>query len=76
MNAIAFTVGLPSFTFTDGSLASVAIKKTHIEELRAAMNQARAAIGLPAIAYTDPVLTSGVSTIQTAHIEQLRTGAK
>ena len=67
---------LPPFPFTDGSLASVAMKKTHIEELRAALDAARAALGLPPVTYTDAVLTSAVSTITAAHIEQLRTGVK
>ena len=74
--AVRFMAGLSPSPFTDGSLASVAIKKIHVEELRAALNQARGAVGVPAITYTDPVLTSEVTTVKAAHIEQLRTGVK
>jgi hypothetical protein len=78
VNAARFVAGLPSFTFTDASLASVAIKKTHIEELRAKLSETRTALGLPAVpvSYTDPVLALGVSTIKAAHIQELRAGVK
>ncbi len=68
----------PAFTFTDGNLASLAIMKTHIEQLRAALSEGRAALSLPAVpaTYTDAILTSGVSTIKAAHIEELRAGVK
>jgi hypothetical protein len=67
---------LPPFVFMDGSLASVAIKKTHIEELRTALGAARTALALPTVSYTDPVLTSGISTVKAAHIQELRAGVK
>jgi hypothetical protein len=67
---------LPPYPFTDGSLPSVAIKKVHIMELRTALGEARATLGLPAVTYMDPVLTSGLSTIKAAHIMDLRAGVK
>ncbi len=76
VNAVRFTVGLPFFTFTDGSLAGVLIKQYHVAELRTVLDQARAAAGVPAITYTDPVLTSGITTIKVPHIQELRTGVK
>jgi hypothetical protein len=45
-------------------------------QLRTTLDQVRAAVGVPAIAYTDPDLTAGVSLIKVAHIEQLRAGVK
>jgi hypothetical protein len=43
--------------------------------LRTALNQARSAIGLPAIAYTNPSLAAGVTPIRAAHVLELREGA-
>jgi hypothetical protein len=50
----------------------VLVKAAHIAELRARLDEARAALGLPAASYTDPTLTVGVTTVKAVHIQELR----
>src|SRR5690606_22483291 len=57
--------------FTDVSLSGLPIKAIHILELRAAIDEARTAKGLPAYAFVDPGLAAG-TRIQAIHIMQLR----
>ena len=79
VNAVRALANLtPPFAFTDGTLASIPIKKIHVEQLRAKLSEARAALLLPAVpvTYTDPVLTSGTTTIKAAHVQELRAGVK
>jgi hypothetical protein len=48
----------------------------HVTELRAGLDAARAAVGLPAIGYTDPVITVGITLMKAAHITELRAGTQ
>jgi RHS repeat-associated protein len=50
----------------------VLIKAAHIVELRARLDEARAALGLSATSYTDPTLTAGVTAVKAVHIQELR----
>ena len=76
VNAMRATAGLGAASFTDASLAGVAVKATHIQELRTALNQARTTLGISAITFTDPTLTAGTSILRAAHIQELRSGVK
>ncbi|HXH95057.1 MAG TPA: hypothetical protein VNN25_26015 [Thermoanaerobaculia bacterium] len=76
VNAMRATAGLGAASFTDASLAGVAVKATHIQELRTALNQARTTLGISAITFTDPALTAGTSILRAAHIQELRGGVK
>ncbi len=42
--------------------------------MRTALGQARSAIGLPAVLFTDPTLTPATSKIRAAHVMELRAG--
>jgi hypothetical protein len=59
--------------FTDAALDGIAVKTTHIAELRTAVNAMRAAAGLPAAELTDSTLTAQSTPIKAAHIAELRT---
>lgn len=76
VNALRTTAGLGAASFTDASLAGVAVKATHIQELRTALNQALTALGISTITFTDPTLTAGTSIVRAAHIQELRSGVK
>jgi len=76
VNAMRATAGLGAASFTDASLAGVAVKATHIQELRTALNQARTALGMSAITVTDPTLTAGTSIVRAVHVQELRGGVK
>jgi subtilisin family serine protease len=58
--------------FTDLSLTGLLIKAIHIAELRAAIDEARAAKGLPAYSFTDPLLTAQSTVVRAIHIVELR----
>jgi hypothetical protein len=75
-DAVRTLAAVPPFVYTDASVTSLPIKKVHIEELRTALNEARVFLGLPALTYTDPVLTAGVTRIKAAPIDEWRAGVK
>jgi autotransporter-associated beta strand protein len=52
------------------------IRAVDISQLRAGLDEARTALQLPPLQYTDPVLTSGTTSIKAAHIQQLRDGCR
>ena len=69
--------GLAPPAFGDPDLAGgMPIKTVHVTDLRSALDEARAAIGLPALTYTDPTIVGGVTGIKAAHITELRDGVK
>jgi Arc/MetJ family transcription regulator len=76
VNAMRTAAGLGTQTFTDALLTATAIRAVHITELRSALDAARAILGLSAINYIDPTITAGVTTLKTAHIQDLRDGVK
>jgi subtilisin family serine protease len=59
--------------FTDPSLTGAFIKAVHILELRAAVNEARAAKGLAPFVFSDPTLTAQSTGVKVVHINELRT---
>jgi hypothetical protein len=62
-------------TFTDNPLMAqtTRMKVVHIMELRAAIDNVRAALGLATFAWTDPTLTPGVTPAKVVHLTELRT---
>jgi len=63
--------------FTDDPLnAGTAIKAVHLTQLRTALDQARAALGLSPLPYTDPTIIPGSTIVKTAHIADVRNGVK
>lgn len=74
VNAARAAVGYPALTFTDPSLAGVAVKRIHLIELRQGVDGVRAAAGLVPVGYTDPTITAGTSLVRAAHVLDLRGG--
>jgi subtilisin family serine protease len=58
--------------FTDLLVSGLLIRAAHIVELRAAVNEARLAKGLPAFAFTDPILIMQNTPVRAIHIVELR----
>jgi subtilisin family serine protease len=58
--------------FTDLSVIGLFIKAIHIVELRAAVNDVRAAKGLAPYSFMDPLLTPQSTTVRAIHIVELR----
>ncbi len=67
-------VPMAAVTFTDDPLVagSTTIKASHLAELRAAIDVARAAVGLSPASWTD-VVTAGTTLIKPVHVAEMRT---
>lgn len=52
------------------------MKAAHVAELRARLNEARAAIGLPSLSLTDGILMADSTLIRAVHVTELRDGVK
>ena len=52
------------------------VRKTHVEELRAALNETRSAVGRAPLYYTDPEMTASETLIRAAHWIELRAGLR
>ncbi|HYI07438.1 MAG TPA: Ig-like domain repeat protein [Thermoanaerobaculia bacterium] len=76
VNAMRASAGLPPIVPSPPLVVGGPILAVHIEGLRAPLNEARTAIGVPAISYTDPTITASVTKIKAAHVQQLRNGCK
>ncbi len=77
VNAMRVFGGLGATSFTDPTLTtSTTIRAVHISELRSALNAARTALGMATITFTDSSLTAGVTTVKSAHVHELRSGAR
>jgi hypothetical protein len=69
------SLGTVNFTAPEPTI-SVTIRRQHLLDLRTALDGARAILGLSALTYTDPTVTAGTTTIQAAHITEMRDGVK
>lgn len=75
INAVRSLAGLPPATWTANVAVGQIITRTSIEELRNALDPARSALSLPAVAFTDyPLPANG--RVKAAHIMQLREGVE
>lgn len=72
--AVRTFAGLGTYAYSRANVLNQFAAGVDITELRQALAQARAAIGFPVIAFTDPTLSAGSSTIRAAHILELRAG--
>lgn len=62
--------------FTDDALAatSTAVKRTHLLELRTAINALRATAGLGTQTFTDSTINAGSTNVRAVHVTDMRTG--
>jgi hypothetical protein len=74
VGAVRTFAGLTAFTYTNAIAAGNPIRTIDVQQLRVALNEARNAIGLPLVSFTDPVLTPGQTPLRSAHVLELRTG--
>ncbi len=73
VNALRTIAGLGSMSFSAPAPATnVTVRSATIQELRTGADQARAALGLSAMAYTD----ASLSAIKAVHVQQLRNAVK
>jgi subtilisin family serine protease len=70
-SALLWTLGAPGFT--DDSLpAGTVIKAVHITELRSRIDCVRARYSLPAMAWTDTTIVTGLTPAKAQHLRELR----
>jgi hypothetical protein len=74
VNALRRSAALPAATFSDASLAGIAIRTAHIQELRDAVAEARNAVGLPPISFGTAEPRNAL--IRAADLEELRSGVR
>src|SRR5882724_9009744 len=63
--------GLSNASWAESVTTGVAIKASHVTEMRTRLEEARSALGLSPTSYTDAGLTTGY-IIKAAHIQELR----
>lgn len=74
INVQRTAAGLPAFGF-DSSLALQPVRATHVTAMRNALTEARTALGMFTVTFTDPTLSAGMQ-IKAAHIQELREAAR
>lgn len=73
IDAMRTVTGLGSFTYSDAGLgAGTNINAAQIREMRRAINQVFATLGIPQRTYVDPVVTSAVTPVTRYQIQDLR----
>jgi len=73
-SALSAADAATTLIFTDPTLSSsILVKKTHLDELRVAVNAMRAAAGLPDAVFTDSTIIAQSTLVKRLHIIELRT---
>jgi hypothetical protein len=67
--------GLPLDTFSSTMHAGQKIKALHVTELRAALDEVRSVLQMPAVGYAEPIVAR-VTTVKRAQIMELRGGVQ
>ena len=75
VDAVRVLAGLNTGAWDETAVVRGPIRAAHVQELRTRLNEALVELSLPLPAYTDAVLGVGVTSIQRAHIAELRLGA-
>ena len=76
INAVRTVANLSGATWDNSVQPGDSIRAIDIQELRNNLDQARSALGLTAMSYTDPTLSVGTTLIRKDHINELRQGVK
>jgi hypothetical protein len=72
-SALSTVDAATTIVFTDATLSSsILVKKTHVDELRTAVNAMRAAAGLSGATFTDGTITAQSTKIARLHVTELR----
>jgi len=75
VDAVRVLAGLNTGAWDQTAVVGGLIRAAHVQELRTRLNEALVELSLPLPAYTDAVLSVGVTGIKRAHIAELRAGA-
>lgn len=75
VNALRALGGLGTFSFAAPAPGStVSIRKTHMDGLRTALNEARVQLGASALTLTDAAIVAGATGVKATHVTELRNG--
>jgi Domain of unknown function (DUF4082)/Domain of unknown function (DUF1929) len=74
VNAVRRVANLPDGGFLPLNLSGLEVRAVDITDLRSKLDEALAALNIPVLAYTDPVLNTGANgtVIKGVHVEQLQ----
>lgn len=75
VNAMRAAGGLTAMTFSSVTAGNTPAR-THVTTLRTALDAARVATGLAALSYTDATISSTVTPIKAAHVNELPAGVQ
>jgi Metallo-peptidase family M12 len=77
-NALRIASGLGAMSFSQGlPLTGGPMRRSHVVDLRAAIDLARTTLGFSAVGYTsDPSITAGTTSIKKAHLDELRNAVR
>lgn len=77
VNKLRASAGLAPATFSNPPpTAGSAILRVHLTELRTALDAARLQAGLSPMTYSDLTITSNVTAVKAAHVNEVRNGVK
>jgi hypothetical protein len=76
VNAVRALSGLSPVAWTFSPQPGAPVKLEDVTELRAGLDQARLALGLPAVPHTDFELTRHMTPVRKAHVQELRDAVK
>jgi hypothetical protein len=73
INAVRAFAGMQPFAFSGNAAKGAVVRKDHVMEMRGALSEARAAIGLP-LGFSDPTLTAKQTPVRAIHLREIRAG--
>lgn len=76
VDALRYSAGLAPGTYSDAAVAGLAIRTSHVIDLRNALNPARAHFGFVQLSFTDSVLVAGSTKIRTVHFNEIMEGVR
>jgi RHS repeat-associated protein len=74
VNAVRRVAGLGDATWAEPNLSGALVRATHVQEMRDRLNEALAALDIPASPFVDPTLATGASgtLVKKVHVDELR----
>lgn len=73
INSIRKVAHLPAIQWSPSILNGQFARTTHVQDLRAKLNEALAVLQIPVLSFQDPALSIGTTVIKAVHLEQLQT---
>ncbi|HKO59184.1 MAG TPA: hypothetical protein VJ276_25180, partial [Thermoanaerobaculia bacterium] len=76
VNAMRAAAGFLALPADPTIAAGVQVRAQHMIELRFYLNEARVAVGLPSLGFTDPGPVPATTVVKAVHVQEVRDGVK